>query len=397
MTASAPVSGVEIRAAAGPRFEEILSPPALRFLADLHRRFDARRRELLGRAPSGRSASTPARRRTSWPRRRPSATATGKSRRSRPTCIDRRVEITGPVDRKMIVNALNSGAKVFMADFEDATSPVFANMIEGQANLKDRWAGRIDFTDRGHRQALRGEGQARAADGAPARLASRRAPSPRRRRGDVRLAVRLRPLCLPLRQDADGARRDAGLLPAEAGKPSRGAAVERRLRLRRSRARRPRGDVQGDGADRDPAGRVRDGRNPLRAARPHRRAQLRPLGLHLLLHQAAGQEPGVPHPRPRGDDDGQGVPRRLFAAADQDLPPPRRLRDGRHGGADPDQGRPGRQRGRLRQGARRQGARGRQRPRRHLGRPSRPRAGRDGSVRPADAAARTSSRWRATT
>ena len=70
--------------------------------------------------------------------------------------IDRRVEITGPVDRKMIVNALNSGAKVFMADFEDATSPVFANMIEGQANLKDRWAGRIDFTDAatGKRYAL---------------------------------------------------------------------------------------------------------------------------------------------------------------------------------------------------------------------------------------------------
>src|SRR5205807_26554 len=56
-------------------------------------------------------------------------------------------EITGPCDRKMMVNALNSGAKVFMADFEDATSPTFANLIEGQANLKDRWAGTIDFTD----------------------------------------------------------------------------------------------------------------------------------------------------------------------------------------------------------------------------------------------------------
>ena len=60
---------------------------------------------------------------------------------------DRRVEITGPVDRKMIINALNSGAKVFMADFEDASSPVFANMIEGQANLKARWAGELAFTD----------------------------------------------------------------------------------------------------------------------------------------------------------------------------------------------------------------------------------------------------------
>ena len=47
----------------------------------------------------------------------------------------------------MIVNALNSGAKVFMADFEDASSPVWANMVEGQINLRDRWAGKIDFTD----------------------------------------------------------------------------------------------------------------------------------------------------------------------------------------------------------------------------------------------------------
>ena len=61
--------------------------------------------------------------------------------------LDRRVEITGPVDRKMIINALNSGARVFMADFEDASSPTFANLIEGQINLKDRWAGTLGFED----------------------------------------------------------------------------------------------------------------------------------------------------------------------------------------------------------------------------------------------------------
>ena len=71
--------------------------------------------------------------------------------------MDRRVEITGPVDRKMIVNALNSGAKVFMADFEDASSPMFANMIEGQANLKDRWAGQDRLHRPGDRQGLRAE------------------------------------------------------------------------------------------------------------------------------------------------------------------------------------------------------------------------------------------------
>ena len=149
MSVFAPVSGVELRAAAGPRFEEILNPPALAFLADLHRRFDARRRELLGlrverqkRFDAGETpdflVETRAIREGDW-----------KVAPIPADLDDRRVEITGPVDRKMIVNALNSGAKVFMADFEDATSPMFANMVEGQANLKDRWAGRIDFTDAG--------------------------------------------------------------------------------------------------------------------------------------------------------------------------------------------------------------------------------------------------------
>ena len=147
MTGSAPVSGVELRAAAAPRLEDILSPPALAFLANLHRRFDARRKELLSlrterqkRFDAGETPNflteTQTIRDGDW-----------KVAPIPADLLDRRVEITGPVDRKMIVNALNSGAKVFMADFEDASSPVFANMIEGQANLKDRWAGTIDFTD----------------------------------------------------------------------------------------------------------------------------------------------------------------------------------------------------------------------------------------------------------
>jgi malate synthase len=149
MIASALLSGVELRAAAGPRFEEILSPPALGLLADLHRRFDARRKELLQRRAERQKrfdagetpnflSETRAIREGNW-----------KVAPIPADLLDRRVEITGPVDRKMIINALNSGAKVFMADFEDASSPAFANMIEGQANLKDRWAGRIDFTDEG--------------------------------------------------------------------------------------------------------------------------------------------------------------------------------------------------------------------------------------------------------
>jgi malate synthase len=147
MTVAASPEGIEIRAAAGARANEILTPPALAFLADLHRRFDARRRELLARRVErqkrfdagelpGFLIETSAIREGGW-----------KVAPIPADLLDRRVEITGPVDRKMIVNALNSGAKVFMADFEDASSPVFANMVEGQANLLDLWNGRIDFTD----------------------------------------------------------------------------------------------------------------------------------------------------------------------------------------------------------------------------------------------------------
>jgi malate synthase len=140
-------SGVAIHAKPGPRADEILSPGALAFLAELHRRFDTRRRELLARRAERQKLFDAG--------ETPDFLAETKAIRDGDWTVapipddllDRRVEITGPVDRKMIINALNSGAKVFMADFEDASSPVFANMIEGQINLKDRWAGKIDFND----------------------------------------------------------------------------------------------------------------------------------------------------------------------------------------------------------------------------------------------------------
>ena len=138
---------VEVLGAALPRSDEVLTPQALAFVAALHRRFDARRRELLSlrehrqaRFDAGELpdflAETREVREGDW---RVGAIPAD--------LLDRRVEITGPVDRKMIINALNSGARVFMADFEDATSPTWSNLIEGQVNLKDRWAGRLDFTD----------------------------------------------------------------------------------------------------------------------------------------------------------------------------------------------------------------------------------------------------------
>jgi malate synthase len=156
LDAAEPDGGLEVLDASAPRQAEILTPKALAFLADLHRRFDSRRRELLqrrtqrqtrfdaGELPDFR-AHTRSIREGDW-RVAPIPT----------DLQDRRVEITGPIDRKMIINALNSGAKVFMADFEDATSPTWANLIEGQANLKDRWSGALTFEDpsSGKRYAL---------------------------------------------------------------------------------------------------------------------------------------------------------------------------------------------------------------------------------------------------
>ncbi|MFG1461463.1 malate synthase A [Xanthobacter sp. DSM 24535] len=140
-------TGLVITGALGPRYEEILTPEALAFVAELQRNFNATRLALL-EARTARQARFDAGELPDF------LTETQGVREAEwhiaplpHDLLDRRVEITGPVDRKMIVNALNSGAKVFMADFEDASSPFWSNMIEGQLNLKDRWAGRIDFHD----------------------------------------------------------------------------------------------------------------------------------------------------------------------------------------------------------------------------------------------------------
>ena len=130
------VPGVDARAASTPdRAAEVLTPEALEFLAGLHREFDARRRELR-RARKERHARWLA---GETPSFLPPSEAQGDWRapEAPPDLRDRRVEITGPTSRRMVINALNSGARVFMADFEDANSPTWANMVEGQANLID--------------------------------------------------------------------------------------------------------------------------------------------------------------------------------------------------------------------------------------------------------------------
>ena len=138
MTTPAYGAGIEITGRITPEYAEILTPDAVAFAAKLQRAFGGRRAELLaeagaapGRARRRRAAGLPAR-----DARGPRGRLDLRTDRL-PTSQDRRVEITGPVDRKMIINALNSGANVFMADFEDANSPTWDNILQGQLNLRD--------------------------------------------------------------------------------------------------------------------------------------------------------------------------------------------------------------------------------------------------------------------
>jgi len=139
--------GMTIDGAIKPGFERVLTREALSFLADLQRRFNGRREELL-------AARVERQKRLDAGEKPDFLPHTAKIRESDWTVaplpkdiVDRRVEITGPVDRKMIINALNCGANVFMADFEDASTPTWANMIEGQFNIADAVRRQIDYVD----------------------------------------------------------------------------------------------------------------------------------------------------------------------------------------------------------------------------------------------------------
>jgi malate synthase len=129
--------GVSISGRITPEFAQILTPQAVAFVAKLHRQFEARRQELLARRAVRQKQfdsgtlpdflpETKQVRESNW-------TIAPQPR----DLLDRRVEITGPTDRKMVINALNCGASTFMADFEDANCPTWHNMIDGQINLRD--------------------------------------------------------------------------------------------------------------------------------------------------------------------------------------------------------------------------------------------------------------------
>ncbi|WP_411072588.1 malate synthase A [Streptomyces sp. cmx-4-25] len=148
MSAPAPFPLAVVDAEPLPRQEEVLTEAALAFVAELHRRFTPRRDELLARRAERRAEIA----RTSTLDFLPETAAiraddSWKVAPAPAALNDRRVEITGPTDRKMTINALNSGARVWLADFEDASAPTWENVVLGQLNLIDAYTRNIDFTD----------------------------------------------------------------------------------------------------------------------------------------------------------------------------------------------------------------------------------------------------------
>jgi malate synthase len=117
--------------------DRVLTAPAVAFVENLTRRFQSRIDEMLARRRATRARVHAGARPDFLAATAPVRSGAWRVGAIPPDLLDRRVEITGPVDRKMIINALNSGAQVFMADFEDATSPTWANLVGGQANLMD--------------------------------------------------------------------------------------------------------------------------------------------------------------------------------------------------------------------------------------------------------------------
>jgi malate synthase len=141
------VPGVEILGANDQAFSEILTPDALKFVADLERRFGPRRLELLAARAKYQERLNAGERPDFLPETAEVRNADWTVAPLPSDLLDRRVEITGPVERKMVINALNSGAKVFMADFEDANTPTWSNLVQGQINLRDAIRRTISYED----------------------------------------------------------------------------------------------------------------------------------------------------------------------------------------------------------------------------------------------------------
>jgi malate synthase len=136
---------VELEGRAEPAFDEILSPNALEFVSELHAEFDERRQELLSARAERRARLAEGEMLDFLPETQDVRSGDWRVAPVPEALAQRWVEITGPTDRKMVINALNSGADGFMADFEDANAPSWHNMVQGQINLRDAVMGTITY------------------------------------------------------------------------------------------------------------------------------------------------------------------------------------------------------------------------------------------------------------
>ena len=167
------INGITLTAQPICRQSEVLTPDALAFVAKLHKATAGRRLELLQarrdrRQQIGKGQDPRFLRETESVRNDPNWRVAPPA----PGLTDRRVEITGPVDKKMTINALNSGAKVWLADMEDSSTPSWRNVIQGQLNLTDALERRIDFTSPEGKEYKLRAGRGAAHDrGPPPRLA----------------------------------------------------------------------------------------------------------------------------------------------------------------------------------------------------------------------------------
>ncbi|MFY1690388.1 malate synthase A [Plantactinospora sp. WMMB782] len=148
--------GVQVTGPMSDRYAEILTGEALDFVARLHRSFDGRRRELLARRDERAAELADGGTLDFLPETADVRAGDWRVAEPAPGLVDRRVEITGPTDAKMTINALNSGAKVWLADHEDANTPLWQNVIEGQLNLRDAIARKLELhTPEGKHYRLR--------------------------------------------------------------------------------------------------------------------------------------------------------------------------------------------------------------------------------------------------
>jgi malate synthase len=141
--------GISIVGHITPEYAQILTPQAVEFVAAVSHKFEGRRQELLAKRVARQQEFDAGKMPDFLPETASVRAGDWKIAAQPADLLDRRVEITGPTDRKMVINALNSGAKVFMADFEDSNAPTWDNMVEGQINLRDAVNRSISFEANG--------------------------------------------------------------------------------------------------------------------------------------------------------------------------------------------------------------------------------------------------------